>query len=145
MDNPTGRVVSLADGPDGVRATVRVAAASCPRCAAGKGCGAGLLPAGGAERRIEADIPEGLDVEVGDVVELVLAPANILRAALIVYGLPLCGAIGGASFAWGLGLDDGAAAALALLGLAVGLYAGRQRVSGARCMREFHPVVEAVR
>lgn len=136
--------MSLADSPDGVRATVSVAAAICPRCAAGKGCGAGLLAASGAERRIEALVRDGLEVEVGDVVKIALAPANVLRAALVVYGLPLAGAIGGASFAWGLGLDDAAAALLALFGLAAGVVVGRRRVAGERCMQEFRPVVETV-
>ena len=47
MENPTGRVVSLVDKRSGARAVVEVDAASaCPRCAAGKGCGAGLLQPG---------------------------------------------------------------------------------------------------
>ena len=145
MTNPTGRVVSLVDSHDGARAIVEVAAAACPRCAAGKGCGAGVFAAGSSERQVEAQIPRGLEVAVGDVVDLTLAPSNVLRAARIVYGYPMAGAIAGAALAWGLGFGDAAAAACALLGLFGGLAVGRQRLRDAGCLAEFTPRVEAVR
>lgn len=145
MTNPSGRVVSLVDSHDGARAIVEVAAAACPRCAAGKGCGAGIFSAGSSERQVEAQIPSDLDVAVGDVVDLALAPSNILRAARLVYGYPLAGAIAGAALAWGLGLGDATAAACALLGVFGGLIVGRQRLRSAGCLANFTPRVEAVR
>ena len=145
MDNPTGRVVSLVDRPDGARAIVAVTAAACPRCAAGKGCGAGLFAAGTGEREVEAQIPSDLQVAVDDIVELALAPDNILQAAKIVYGLPMTGAIAGAALAWGTGLGDAAAAACALLGLAGGVIVGRRRLRDKDCLNAFTPAIEAVR
>ena len=103
MDNPSGRVVSLVDSDDGVSAVVAVDVASaCPRCAAGKGCGAGLTTGTGGRRQVEARVRNGLDIAVDDVVEISLAPDNLLHAAIIVYGLPMLGAAIGALVAFGL-------------------------------------------
>jgi sigma-E factor negative regulatory protein RseC len=144
MDNPSGRVVSLVDSADGVRAVVEVkVAASCPRCAAGKGCGAGIFTAsGGSAQPVEASVRAGLSLSEGDVVELTLAPDNLLRAAFIVYGLPMLGAIAGAGLAYGFSFRDAAAAIAALIGMAAGLMVSRWRVRQTSCLRKFVPVVE---
>ena len=143
MDNPTGRILSLLDGADGVRVIVRVAAAAaCPRCAAGQGCGAGIFAAGNAERDIEASVPAGLTIAVDDVVEISLAPDNLLQAAFLVYGLPLFGAIIAAAIAYALSLGDAGAALAALLGLSGGLVVGRWRLRQPSCLRRFVPSVE---
>ena len=142
MNNPTGRVVSLVDDRGGARAVVEVdGAPACPRCAAGKGCGAGLLPTGGP-RRFEADIREGFDARVDDRVEVTLAPRNLLRAAVIVYGVPLAGGLGGAAAAYAFALGDAGAALAALFGLAAGLAASRWRLGQAACLRDFTPMIE---
>ena len=58
-----------ADG-DGVRALIEVdTEAVCPRCAEGRGCGAGIFSGAGRVRRLEARIPHDLDVAVGGAVE----------------------------------------------------------------------------
>ena len=135
--------MSLVDGPDGMRAVVNVdAAAACPRCAAGKGCGAGLFAGGADKRRVEASIPPGVELAANDVVEITLAPENLLRAALIVYGLPMLGAALGAALAYAFTLGDAAAATAAVAGLAAGLLLGRWRLSQASCLRRFLPIVE---
>ena len=136
--------MSLVDRSDGTRAVVAVAAVACPRCREGKGCGAGLLMQGPAQRHVEATIRDGLEPAVDDVVELTLAPDNLLRAALIVYGLPLAGATGGAAFGWGMQLGDAAAAGCALLGVLAGLVAGRLKLRRANCLERFTPSVEAI-
>jgi positive regulator of sigma E activity len=143
MDNPTGRVLSLVDSPDGVRAVVAVAEAPvCPRCAAGKGCGAGLLATPQGEHNIEVNVPPGMAVAINDDVEVSLAPDNILRAALIVYGMPLSGALAGAALAYAAGFGDEGAVGAALLGLGAGLAIGRYRLRQADCLRRFTPVIE---
>ena len=142
MQNPKGKVVSLVDGNDGQLAVVTVdVAAACPRCAAGKGCGAGLLAAGGAERQVEASIPAGLEIAADDNVEISLAPDNLLQAALIVYGLPMLGAVAAAAVAYTLSLGDAAAALAALLGLAAGLALGRWRLRQTECLQRFVPAI----
>lgn len=142
MDNPTGRVVSLADGRGGARAVVEVdVAAACPRCAAGKGCGAGLMQPGGT-RRIEVQIPDGIEPRVNDRVEVSLAPHNVLQAAITVYGFPLTGGLAGATFAYALELGDTAAALAALMGVAGGFAASRWRLRQGPCLSRFTPTVE---
>lgn len=142
MENPTGRVVSLVDSRDGARAVVEVdVAAACPRCASGKGCGAGLLQPGG-RRQIEVEVPDGLDPHIDDRVEVSLAPGNLLQAAVAVYGFPLTGGLAGAAFAYALALGDTAAAMAALLGLAGGLAASRWRLRQGPCLRSFTPTIE---
>jgi len=145
MDNPHGRVVSLVDSADGVHAVVAVEITSaCPRCAAGKGCGAGIFAPASGDRHVEASIRPGLAIAVDDIVEISLAPDNVLRAAAIVYGLPMLGAVIGASLAYTVGFGDAAAAVTALLGLAAGLAVGRWRLGQAHCLRRFVPTVERV-
>jgi positive regulator of sigma E activity len=143
MDNPKGKVVSLVDNADGVRAVVRVdVAAVCPRCSAGKGCGAGLFTSAVGERQVEATIRSGLDIAEQDVVEISLAPGNVLHAAAIVYGLPMLGAVVAAAIAYALTLGDATAAVAALLGLASGLAIGRWRLRQTACLRRFVPSIE---
>ena len=128
-----------------MRAIVDVeAAAVCSRCAAGRGCGAGLFAGGQGTRRLELTIAQDRGFEEGDVVALELAPANVLRAALIVYGLPLSGAAIGATLAYVLALGDAAAAAMAVVGLSGGVIAGRQRLASESCLARFTPTVAHV-
>ncbi len=140
MESPVGRIVSLADG----HATVSVdAAANCARCAAGKGCGAGLLTGSNRSRLIEVQLASGLGLKVGDEVKLALAPANLLRAALLAYGLPLGGmliALGVAGFL-DRALDDQIAVVLAVGGLAGGTLLGRYYLNKDGCLKNLVPTI----
>ena len=143
MVNPTGSIVSLVDSDVGVSAVVAVEVASaCPRCAAGNGCGAGLMAGTGAKRQVEARVRDGLVVAVDDVVEISLAPDNLLRAAVIVYGSPMLGAAIGALIAFWLSLGDGASAIATLLGLGFGLVVSRWQLRQASCLSRFVPTIE---
>lgn len=143
MENPCGRVVSLVDNGEGGRAVVAIeVAAICPRCASGKGCGAGLLTGTSGIREVEATIGSGLDIAADDMVELSLAPDNLLRAALLVYGIPMLGAAIGAIVAFGLSFGDAAAAGAALLGLGAGLAVSRWWLQQDSCLNRFVPTVE---
>ena len=140
MDNPRGTIESLRRDERGVHAIVGVdAAAACPRCAAGRGCGAGILVGSGARRHVEAVVRPGLELQEGDLVEIELAPDDLLRAALIVYGLPLAGALLGVAIAYALGAKDIAAVTAALAGLVAGLLLGRSRLRQKRCLSRFVP------
>lgn len=138
MDNPRGRVlaVDLAKAPPAARVEV-TSAVSCARCAAGKGCGAGLFGPAGSGRSIEARIAPGVTVDIGDEVSIELAPPGLLRVAMIVYGLPLCGALLGAGAAYVFGLADLQAALAALGGIVAGFLVARQRLGGC----EFKPTI----
>jgi len=142
MDSPRGRILSVHADAAPPYAVVEIAAAPvCARCASGKGCGAGLLAGDEQPRSVEALLAQGLAVREGDSVRVQLAPRNLLRAALIVYGLPLTGAIVASAAAWLLGASEPAAVAMALVGAGLGLLIGRLRLRQARCLREFTPTV----
>lgn len=142
LQNPFGRVVSVHSGSDGSQALVEVVAGViCERCASGKGCGAGLLGGAQQNRQVRASIGRDIVVENGDLVSLQLLPVSILRAAIVVYGYPLAGAVCAAAVAYGLGYADAGAALMALLGIACGYLLARLRLRGERCLREFTPVI----
>ena len=143
MDNPTGKIHSLVVGTHGTRVVVDVDfAATCPRCAAGKGCGAGLLIGPKQTRRVEATVNDEIELVAGDSVEIALTSANLLQAALLVYGLPLAGAIGFAGLAYLFAQGDGVAALAAVAGLSLGLLLSRWRLSQADCLSDLVPHIE---
>ena len=84
---------------------------------------------------------EKLDVRIGDLVSIMLEPRNVLRAAIIVYGYPLMGAVLAAFIAYGIGLGDIAAALAALSGLVAGILIAKVRLQNTRCLRDFTPIV----
>lgn len=138
---PMGVVISIATDAGERRALVEVDAAQvCARCAAGRGCGAGVV-AGSRSRRVEAAIPDGTSIAPGDTVGLEIAPHSVLSAALIVYGWPMLGAASAAAFAYLGGFDDGPAAIAALSGLVIGALLGRRRLGRQRCLERFTPVI----
>lgn len=142
MKDPRGTIVEIVRDSRGVTAIVEVEAdAVCARCASGHGCGAGILAARDGRRRLDIAVGEDLDLDEGDIVDVRLAPRNVLRAALIVYGLPLTGAAAASGVAFVLALGDAAAAAAALGGLAAGALIGRWRLRDDSCLVRFTPTV----
>lgn len=140
MTNPQGTIVEITRDGHGPRAIVAVeAGAVCARCASGRGCGAGVFAPRQGVRHLEVAVAAGSDLAAGDVVSIELAPGNVLRAALLVYGLPLAGAAAGASLAFAFALGDAGAAAMALAGLAAGAVAGRRRLRNDACLARFTP------
>lgn len=138
--SPQGEVLAV----DGDEAIVVVdAGAVCARCAAGKGCGAGIFAAGRSRRRLTARISPGLEIHVGDRVRLELPPADVLFASALAYGLPLIGLVSGAGFAAVLlpGRADVAAALLGAAGLAVGAALGRRLLRRQQCPGRFRPTI----
>ena len=142
MNDPQGTIVAIIRSAGGARAIVDVdAAAVCARCASGRGCGAGILPGRTGNRRLEVPVEPGLQLAEGDIVGIELAPRSVLRAALIVYGLPLAGAVCGAALAYLAALGDGGAAMLAIGGLFAGSMISRHRLRDDSCLAEFTPIV----
>lgn len=142
METPVGTIVSLSDRAGDLCALIEVdAAAACRRCAAGRGCGAGILGVGSGARRIEVTIDPSLQLGEGEQVQLALAPDSILRASTIVYGIPMLGALVAAVVAYGLSLGDLGAAIAVLAGLGAGMLFGRRRLQRTECLREFTPTV----
>jgi sigma-E factor negative regulatory protein RseC len=142
MTDPQGTIVEIIRDRRGVHALVDVeAAAVCSRCAAGRGCGAGVFPARQGTRRLDVTLPEDRHFTAGDIVSIELAPGKVLRAALIVYGLPLAGGAAGAALAYALALGDAGAAASAICGLLAGALGGRRRLRNDACLARFTPTV----
>jgi sigma-E factor negative regulatory protein RseC len=124
------------------RVVVEVKSAiTCERCESGKGCGAGLLGKQGGDKYVEATLAAGIVVGDGDHVSLMLEPRNILRAAIIVYGYPLAGAVLAATVAFAIGWGDIAGAFAALTGIVIGILVARIRLRNRRYLRNFMPVV----
>ena len=142
MQNREGHVVSVCSDDSGTRAIVEVdSVVVCERCESGKGCGAGLLGREPGDKRVEAVVAENLDVRSGDLVSIVLAPRSILRAAVIVYGYPLFGAVSAATMVYAAGLGDAYGAIAALTGLVSGVLLARLRLRNTRCLRDFTPAI----
>lgn len=140
MELPRGRVVSVEPGS----VTVSVdAAAVCRRCAAGRGCGAGLLTGARQPKLIDAVVAPGMDLAPGDEVELTLAPTHLLRAAALAYGLPLLGVIVALGIAWYLdqALNDALAVLLAIVGVSGGAIVGRHFLKRESCLMNLTPSV----
>jgi len=140
MNSPVGTIVSIADG----HATVSVDAAPiCARCAAGKGCGAGLLAGSNRSRLVDVPLTAGMQFKAGDEVRLSLQPAHLLRAAVFAYGLPLGGVVLALGLAWSLNqsLDDRFAVVLAVAGLVAGVLVGRHFLNEDGCLRNLAPTI----
>jgi len=143
MDSPIGKIVSIGPGS----ATVAVErTAACPRCAAGKGCGAGLLSGTTRPAMLEVSISPNLSLSEGDEVRLTLEPSHLLRASLLVYGLPLAGIILMLVAGWFISspLSDPEAIAYAIAGLAAGLVAGRWQLNRRDCLKQFVPTIDGL-
>lgn len=141
MDSPRGRVIQLESSGPALLAEVEVnAASSCARCAAGKGCGAGVL-AGDKRRRVQALVAIGVEIKEGDEVRMELAPRNLLRASSLVYGVPLAAAVLTAAVAYLLDFGDLTSAFAAIAGLVGGLLVAHRRLHAAGCLRDFTPTI----
>lgn len=140
MNTTVGTVVEVSDDGDRQTALVEVHADTvCARCAAGKGCGAGLFGRRETLRRIEVAMPGRGRILAGDTVKLVMQSGDLLVASIIVYGWPLAGGVMGALLAWQLGGNDGAAALSALAGIGAGAGLARRRVRDTACLQRFTP------
>ncbi len=142
MQNPQGQVISVNVDDACVTAVVEVnTMVACERCESGRGCGAGLLGSQSAGKRLEANVASDLQLKSGDTVRIVLEPGNVLRAAVLVYGYPLSGAVLAALVALMLGFGDVAAAVAALLGLLAGFLVARIQLRNTGCLKEFTPII----
>lgn len=140
MEKTRGRILSILS--DGSSATVEVDTATfCERCASGKGCGAGIFGSDRGPRRIEAPIVDHAELKAGDEVQIELAPQSVLRAAWIVYGIPLGGALVAAGIAYVAGMSDGGSLLAIIAGLVLGGYIGRRRLRDSDCLRQLTPVI----
>ena len=107
---------------DGDRVMVRRARpAGCARCAAGQGCGGGLvawlIERGSQDLQLTPDT--GRQWVPGQQVQLQIARSEFLRATAALYLLPLLGLLGGAMLGYAAASADAGTAVGALAGLLV--------------------------
>lgn len=140
MSDAIATVISLADGT----ARVEIADRSiCPRCAAGKGCGAGIFGSSRASIALTVRVAAGLKIAVGDQVTLSLAPADLVHAALYVYGAPLGGLLLASGMAYLLvdPLTDALALGFSVFGLLAGGIVGRFLARRDECVSQMSPSI----
>ncbi len=138
MNTPEATVVSV----DHQTVTVRVEGiVACSRCAAGKGCGAGLIGGDPGAREFALPTPPGMTLQQGETVLLQLLPARLLQASFLAYGLPLvCMLLLPVLADWLFGpLNDAALAGFALAGLVAALLLGRRYLAREPCLRRLTP------
>lgn len=141
MESASGKIETINDG---IACVVVDAAVTCPRCEAGRGCGAGLLTGNAKPRRMEVGIPQGMAFAAGDAVTLSIAPRYLLRAAMLAYGLPLLLmllAVGLARVA-GVASSDAAAVVFSATGLLVGIVLGRWLLRREAVCEQFTPEID---
>lgn len=145
MDTVHGTVLSVTHLNDVSQAILDVDPQQiCARCAAGKGCGAGVFGSGAQRRQLTARVTDGLDVREGQTVEVAMGPGRILKTASTAYGYPLVGGLAGTAAARVAELGDTAAAVAALAGLFSGFLVARRRLRQHACLRDLQPVITAV-
>ena len=140
MESVVGKISAV----DDQRVTVAVKSTfACQRCAAGRGCGAGLLQSTDEVRHVRIDLPIGLSVGVGDQVELSIEPKYLLRAALLAYGLPLSSMLAALLVLRALpgSVNEAVAVGIALLGLIAGVIAGRALLRQDSACDQFVPTI----
>lgn len=117
---------------------------ACELCAAGRGCGGGLLGRVLGTRLLEVRAVSGHgEVAAGDSVEIGLEESAVLRGAIITYVLPLLAVLVGVVVGWSIGppASDGWQLLGVAVGLAVGLTAVRRMSRRVASDRRYQPVV----
>ena len=133
------KAVGIVSEARGTSVVVDVDVAACPRCQAGQGCGAGIFTAG--QRRVTLTVPadEGLSLRPGDAVQLSLPPGRLIRAVLLLYGLPLAALLLVCGIAYLTGQSEIATIALALIALCAGFVAAGWSSRRDACLSDLRP------
>lgn len=146
MDRPHGLIVEMHRDAAPARVVVEVTSApGCARCAAGKGCGGGLLDGRTTPRRVDALLPDHLELQRGDRVWLELAPEDLLQAALAAYGTPLLAMLLAAAGAYLAGSTEPQAVVATLLGAGAGMIVARLWLRRRECLQQMTPRVAGLR
>lgn len=135
----TAWVVAVSDNEVEVETTRR---STCGACSLKSGCGQGLLNSlgEGKRQRMRLSLPEDMNLQPGDEVQLGIRPDALLRMSLMVYILPLGGLFAGIFGATFAGLPETGALVVGLLGLVAGFLVTR-RISGRCAGGQWQPVI----
>lgn len=127
-----------------VATVVVTAAPMCPRCAAGRGCGAGIFHSGTNYPSMRIALPPSLRVEVDDEIRLAIDPRKLLLGAGLAYGIPLVAmvvALFVAQWVFG-GMGDMGGIVVASGGLLTGMAVSRIYLARKPACKELIPVVQ---
>src|SRR5690606_6291282 len=113
----------------------------CARCAAGEGCGGGILGRWLGDRLHRVRVAHDGASRPGDCVVIAVSERALFLAAAIVYGVPLAAALAGAIVGRWAGGGDGAAFAGLLVGLAAGFLWVRAFSRKIPVQRWFQPAI----
>jgi positive regulator of sigma E activity len=106
----------------------------CELCGSGRGCGLSLMGAAGERYLTVPCRPDRTrTLMAGDPVLVSVANGAIVRAAALIYLLPVAGLLAGAATAQALGMGDGISFLAAIVGALTGVGYGRR--TGARGFR----------
>jgi len=99
----------------------------CELCGSGRGCGLSLMGAAGERHLTVPCRPDRTRTLIaGDPVLVSVANGAIIRAAALIYLLPVAGLLAGAAMAQMLGMGDGVSFLAALVGALAGVGYGRR-------------------
>ncbi|MEX0900198.1 MAG: SoxR reducing system RseC family protein [Gammaproteobacteria bacterium] len=113
----------------------------CARCAAGQGCGGGLLGRWLGNRLQRVRVTHDGSVRVGECVVIGVDDRVVLRAAAIVYGVPLVALGAGALIGEAVSGSDAGAFGGLVMGLAAGFLWVRSFSRKIPVQRWFQPAV----
>jgi sigma-E factor negative regulatory protein RseC len=103
-------------------------AVACPRCAAGRGCGAGVFGSRRSARPLTVCVAAHAEFDADTPVEIAIDGYDLLGATARLYGLPLGGLVAAVGAAGLAGAGDGLAVIAGVAGLAGGMAAARWRL-----------------
>jgi len=114
---------------------------TCSHCELSKGCGTGALGRLLGRRNKPLTISNKFNLKPGDRVVLGMPGKAILKASLLIYGLPLLGMMAGGLLAqWLIGKSETVTIILATTGFAAGL-AYSAYIARSRFLGQFNPVI----
>lgn len=114
---------------------------SCGGCSAKAGCGQRLFVRKSAEKYRRFLIRSELPLETGEAVTIEMDESAVLKASLLVYGLPLLALLVCLMVTAALGLSDVQVAAFTLLGLILAALSVKTLSSRLSCNPRYHPQI----
>jgi len=66
-----------------------LAKSACPKCAAGEGCGGGILATAFANKTYRLSVKKSKQLQVNDLVQVGIESSVLIRASMVLYLLPL--------------------------------------------------------
>ena len=138
MVKTIAQIVEVSEG--GVRFAAERQSA-CSSCASAKNCGVSSLSKIFSNQSLTFDTPSLPNAKQGDWYVIGIEQSTILKAASIIYLIPLVMMIGAAVLGLMAGASDGGVALASLAGLILGLVAARYLARSSRTLSQTTPTI----